>query len=163
MACTTAIPPLTGFSVVPDINMTDSVYCAAVLTYYSELGVFITQTNNILIWIKTTAEAACTARDEAQAAAVNAANQVTLAANQVTLASIFADEAATSANAAENSAIASHNSAIEALESAGVAAAAAGLNFGGFYVLDGDLHAEYNDLEITAIQIIDGEFIVELD
>ncbi len=156
MACTTAIPPLTGFSVVPDINMTDSVYCAAVLTYYSELGVFITQTNNILIWMKTTAEAACTARDEAQAAAINAANQVTLA-------SIFADEAATSANAAENSAIASHNSAIEALESAGVAAAAAGLNFGGFYVLDGDLHAEYNDLEITAIQIIDGEFIVELD
>lgn len=170
MACTTAIPPLTGFSVVPDINMTDSVYCAAVLTYYSELGVFIAQTNNTLIWMKTTAEAACTARDEARAAAVNAAlqvtlaaNQVTLAANQVTLASNFADEAATSANAAENSAIASHNSAIEALESAGVAAAAAGLNFGGFYVLDGDLHAEYNDLEITAIQIIDGEFIVELD
>ena len=74
MACTTAIPPLTGFSVVPNINMPDSEYCAAVLTYYSELGTFITQSNTLAVWIKTTAETACTAKDEAQTTATNAAN-----------------------------------------------------------------------------------------
>ena len=154
MACTTAIPPLTGFSVVPDINMADSVYCAAVLTYYSELGTFITQSNALAVWIKTTAEAACTAKDEAKTSATNAANQVALASN-------FADAAAISANNAQNSATNSQISANEALESAGVAAALANLQFGGFYVLDGDLYVEYNNLAISTPQIIDGEFIVE--
>lgn len=168
MACTTAIPPLTGFSVVPDINMPDSVYCAAVLTYYSELGTFITQSNALAVWIKTTAEASCTAKDEAQTSATNAANsattaqqQVVLAAAQVALAEQFADAAAISANNSENSAINSQISATEALESAGVAAALANLQFGGFYVLDGELYAEYNNLAISTPQIIDGEFIVE--
>ena len=155
MACTTAIPPLTGFSVVPDINMADSVYCAAVLTYYSELGTFITQSNALAVWIKTTAEAACTARDEAQTSAI-------LAQQQVDLAEQFADAAAISANDAQNSAITSQTWALESLESAGIAAAAAGLNFGGFYVLDGELYAEYNNLAIATIQLVDGEFIVEL-
>lgn len=155
MACTTAIPPLTGFSVVPDINMTDSAYCAAVLTYYSELGIFITQTNNILIWIQATAEAACTAKDEAQTSATSAANSAILAEQ-------FADAAAISANNAQNSAITSQTWALESLESAGIAAAAAGLNFGGFYVLNGELYAEYNNLAIATIQLVDGEFIVEL-
>lgn len=191
MACTTTIPPLTGFSVVPDINMPDSVYCAAVLTYYSELGTFITQSNALAVWIKSTAEAACTARDEAQTSATNAANsaitaqqQVVLAAAQVALAEQvvadaeanviaagqaqvdlaeqFADAAAISANDAQNSAISSQTWALESLESAGIAAAAAGLNFGGFYVLDGELYAEYNNLAIATIQLVDGEFIVEL-
>ena len=84
MACTTAIPPLTGFSVVPDINMADSVYCAAVLTYYSELGTFITQSNALAVWIKSTAEAACTAKDEAQTAATNAANSAITAQTAAT-------------------------------------------------------------------------------
>ena len=154
MACTTAIPPLTGFSVVPDINMADSVYCAAVLTYYSELGTFITQSNALAVWIQATAEAACTAKDEAKTSATNAANQVALASN-------FADAAAISANNAQNSATNSQISANEALESAGVAAALANLQFGGFYVLDGDLYVEYNNLAISTPQIIDGEFIVE--
>ena len=169
MACTTAIPPLTGFSVVPDINMPDSVYCAAVLTYYSELGTFITQSNALAVWIKTTAEAACTAKDAAQTSAilaqqqvVLAAAQVALAADQVDLAEQFADAAAISANDAQNSAITSQTWALESLESAGIAAAAAGLNFGGFYVLDGELYAEYNNLAIATIQLVDGEFIVEL-
>ena len=154
MACTTAIPPLTGFSVVPDINMTDSAYCAAVLTYYSELGIFITQTNNILIWIQATAEAACTAKDEAQTSATNAANSAILAEQ-------FADAAAVSAFNSENSATNSQISALESLESASIAAALANLQFGGFYVLDGELYAEYNNLAISTPQIIDGEFIVE--
>ena len=197
MACTTAIPPLTGFSVVPDINMPDSVYCAAVLTYYSELGTFITQSNALAVWIKATAEAACTAKDAAQTSATNAANsailaqqqvvlaaaQVALAADQVDLAEQivadaeanviaagqaqvdlaeqFADAAAISANDAQNSAITSQTWALESLESAGVAAALANLQFGGFYVLDGELYAEYNNLAISTPQIIDGEFIVE--
>ena len=155
MACTTAIPPLTGFSVVPDINMADSVYCAAVLTYYSELGTFITQSNALAVWIKATAEAACTAKDAAQTSATNAANSAILAEQ-------FADAAAISANDAQNSAITSQTWALESLESAGIAAAAAGLNFGGFYVLDGELYAEYNNLAIATIQLVDGEFIVEL-
>ena len=154
MACTTAIPPLTGFSVVPDINMPDSVYCAAVLTYYSELGTFITQSNALAVWIKATAEAACTAKDEAQTSATNAANSAILAEQ-------FADAAAVSAFNSENSATNSQISANEALESAGVAAALANLQFGGFYVLDGELYAEYNNLAISTPQIIDGEFIVE--
>ena len=176
MACTTAIPPLTGFSVVPDINMPDSVYCAAVLTYYSEVGTFITQSNALAVWIKTTAEAACTAKDAAQTSATNAANsailaqqqvvlaaaQVALAADQVDLAEQFADAAAISANDSQNSAITSQTWALESLESAGIAAAAAGLNFGGFYVLNGELYAEYNNLAIATIQLVDGEFIVEL-
>ena len=162
MACTTAIPPLTGFSVVPDINMPDSVYCAAVLTYYSELGTFITQSNALAVWIKTTAEAACTAKDAAQTSATNAANSAILAQQQVVLAENFADAAAISANDAQNSAITSQTWALESLESAGIAAAAAGLNFGGFYVLDGELYAEYNNLAIATIQLVDGEFIVEL-
>ena len=169
MACTTPIPPLTGFSVVPDINMADSAYCAAVLTYYSELGTFITQSNALAVWIKTTAEAACTAKDAAQTSATNAANsailaqqQVALAADQVDLAEQFADAAAISANDAQNSAITSQTWALESLESAGIAAAAAGLNFGGFYVLDGELYAEYNNLAIATIELVDGEFIVEL-
>ena len=175
MACTTAIPPLTGFSVVPDINMADSVYCAAVLTYYSELGTFITQSNALAVWTKTTAEAACTAKDAAQTSATNAANsailaqqqvvlaaaQVALAADQVDLAEQFADAAAISANDAQNSAITSQTWALESLESAGIAAALANLQFGGFYVLDGELYAEYNNLAISTPQIIDGEFIVE--
>ena len=183
MACTTAIPPLTGFSVVPDINMPDSVYCAAVLTYYSELGTFITQSNALAVWIKATAEAACTAKDAAQTSATNAANSAILAQQQVVLAEQivadaeanviaagqaqvdlaeqFADAAAISANDAQNSAINSQISATEALESAGVAAALANLQFGGFYVLDGELYAEYNNLAISTPQIIDGEFIVE--
>ena len=168
MACTTPIPPLTGFSVVPDINMPDSVYCAAVLTYYSELGTFITQSNALAVWIKTTAEAACTAKDAAQTSAilaqqqvVLAAAQVALAADQVDLAEQFADAAAISANDAQNSAITSQTWALESLESAGVAAALANLQFGGFYVLDGELYAEYNNLAISTPQIIDGEFIVE--
>ena len=168
MACTTAIPPLTGFSVVPDINMPDSVYCAAVLTYYSELGTFITQSNALAVWIKTTAEAACTAKDAAQTSAilaqqqvVLAAAQVALAADQVDLAEQFADAAAISANDAQNSAITSQTWALESLESAGIAAALANLQFGGFYVLDGELYAEYNNLAISTPQIIDGEFIVE--
>ena len=191
MACTTAIPPLTGFSVVPDINMPDSVYCAAVLTYYSELGTFITQSNALAVWIKTTAEAACTAKDAAQTSATNAANSAILAQQQVVLAAAqvalaeqivadaeanviaagqaqvdlaeqFADAAAISANDAQNSAITSQTWALESLESAGIAAAAAGLNFGGFYVLNGELYAEYNNLAIATIQLVDGEFIVEL-
>ena len=168
MACTTAIPPLTGFSVVPNINMADSVYCAAVLTYYSELGTFITQSNALAVWIKATAEAACNAKDEAQTAATNAANsailaqqQVALAADQVDLAEQFADAAAISANDAQNSAITSQTWALESLESAGIAAALANLQFGGFYVLDGELYAEYNNLAISTPQIIDGDFIVE--
>ena len=161
MACTTAIPPLTGFSVVPDINMADSVYCAAVLTYYSELGTFITQSNALAVWIKTTAEAACTAKDAAQTSATNAANSATTAQQQVVLAEQFADAAAISANDAQNSAITSQTWALESLESAGVAAALANLQFGGFYVLDGELYAEYNNLAISTPQIIDGEFIVE--
>ena len=184
MACTTAIPPLTGFSVVPDINMPDSVYCAAVLTYYSELGTFITQSNALAVWIKTTAEAACTAKDAAQTSATNAANSAILAQQQVSLAEQivadaeasviaagqaqvdlakqFADAAAISANDSQNSAITSQTWALESLESAGIAAAAAGLNFGGFYVLNGELYAEYNNLAIATIQLVDGEFIVEL-
>ena len=154
MACTTAIPPLTGFSVVPDINMPDSVYCAAVLTYYSELGTFITQSNALAVWIKATAEAACTAKDAAQTSAILAQQQVVLAEN-------FADAAAISANDAQNSAITSQTWALESLESAGIAAALANLQFGGFYVLDGELYAEYNNLAISTPQIIDGEFIVE--
>ena len=154
MACTTAIPPLTGFSVVPDINMPDSVYCAAVLTYYSELGTFITQSNALAVWIKTTAEAACTAKDAAQTSATNAANSAILAEQ-------FADAAAVSAFNSENSAITSQTWALESLESAGIAAALANLQFGGFYVLDGELYAEYNNLAISTPQIIDGEFIVE--
>ena len=159
-----------------------NVYCAAVLTYYSELGTFITQSNALAVWIKTTAEAACTAKDAAQTSATNAANsailaqqqvvlaaaqvalaeqQVVLAAAQVALAEQFADAAAISANNSENSAINSQISATEALESAGVAAALANLQFGGFYVLDGELYAEYNNLAISTPQIIDGEFIVE--
>ena len=168
MACTTAIPPLTGFSVVPNINMADSVYCAAVLTYYSELGTFITQSNALAVWIKATAEAACTAKDAAQTSAilaqqqvVLAAAQVALAADQVDLAEQFADAAAISANDAQNSAITSQTWALESLESAGIAAALANLQFGGFYVLDGELYAEYNNLAISTPQIIDGEFIVE--
>ena len=161
MACTTAIPPLTGFSVVPNINMADSVYCAAVLTYYSELGTFITQSNALAVWTKTTAEAACTAKDEAQISATNAANSAILAQQQVSLAENFADAAAMSANDAQNSAINSQISATEALESAGIAAALANLQFGGFYVLDGELYAEYNNLAISTPQIIDGDFIVE--
>ena len=154
MACTTAIPPLTGFSVVPNINMPDSVYCAAVLTYYSELGTFITQSNALAVWIKATAEAACTAKDAAQTSAILAQQQVVLAEN-------FADAAAISANDAQNSAITSQTWALESLESAGIAAALANLQFGGFYVLDGELYAEYNNLAISTPQIIDGEFIVE--
>ena len=161
MACTTSIPPLTGFSVVPDINMADSVYCAAVLTYYSELGTFITQSNALAVWIKSTAEAACTAKDEAQTSATNATNSATTAQQQVVLAENFADAAAISANDAQNSAITSQTWALESLESAGVAAALANLQFGGFYVLDGELYAEYNNLAISTPQIIDGEFIVE--
>ena len=154
MACTTAIPPLTGFSVVPDINMADSVYCAAVLTYYSELGTFITQSNALAVWIKDTAEAACTAKDAAQTSATNAANSAILAEQ-------FADTAAVSAFNSENSAINSHIWALESLESAGVAAAAANLNFGGFFVDDGDLNVNYNDLVISSPELDDGEFIVE--
>ena len=190
MACTTAIPPLTGFSVVPDINMPDSVYCAAVLTYYSELGTFITQSNALAVWIKTTAEAACTAKDAAQTSATNAANSATTAQQQVVLAAAqvalaeqivadaeanviaagqaqvdlaeqFADAAAISANDSQNSAITSQTWALESLDSAGIAAALANLQFGGFYVLDGELYAEYNNLAISTPQIIDGEFIVE--
>lgn len=94
--------------------------------------------------------------------ATNAANSATTAQQQVVLAENFADAAAISANDAQNSAISSQTWALESLESAGIAAAAAGLNFGGFYVLDGELYAEYNNLAIATIQLVDGEFIVEL-
>ena len=162
MACTTAIPPLTGFSVVPDINMADSVYCAAVLTYYSELGTFITQSNALAVWIKSTAEAACTAKDEAQTSATNAANSATLAQQQVNLAENFADEAAISANEAQNSAINSQISATEALESAGIAAALANLQCGGFYVNNGRLFAAVNNLAVSIPYISNGRFYVEI-
>ena len=169
MACTTAVPRLTGFSVVPDINMSDSVYCAAVLTYYSELGTFITQSNALAVWIKSTAEAACTAKDEAQTAATNAANsailaqqQVALAADQVDLAEQFADAAAISANDAQNSAITSQTWALESLESAGIAAALANLQLGGFYVNNGRLFAAVNNLAVSIPYISNGRFYVEI-
>lgn len=93
--------------------------------------------------------------------ATNAANSATTAQQQVVLAENFADAAAISANDAQNSAITSQTWALESLESAGIAAALANLQFGGFYVLDGELYVEYNNLAISTPQIIDGELIVE--
>ena len=113
----------------------------------TELNTFATQANAL--------------RLEVNDNATNAANSATTAQQQVDLAEQFADAAAISANDAQNSAITSQTWALESLESAGVAAALANLQFGGFYVLDGELYAEYNNLAISTPQIIDGEFIVE--
>ena len=168
MACTTTMPPMAGFGTLPNNTMSESEYCAALIDYYLKLGIFITDLEARSMWIQATAEAACTVATNAansattaQQQVVLAAAQVALAADQVDLAEQFADAAAISANDAQNSAITSQTWALESLESAGIAAALANLQFGGFYVLDGELYAEYNNLAISTPQIIDGEFIVE--
>ena len=192
MACTTTPPIIAGFTTLPSPSITDQTeFCNAVFTYYSELGTFVQDANNLATWVKVTTETACTAKQDAQTAkqdaqtaATNAANsaieaqaQVDLAqqivadaeANviaagqaQVDLAEQFADAAAISANDAQNSATTSEFWAQEALESAGVAAAIVNLQFGGFYVSNGRLYAAVNNLAVSMPYISNGRFYVEI-
>ena len=169
MACTTPPPIVPSFGTLPNPNMKQDEFCIAVFNYYASLAQFVIKENELATWIKSTAEAACTAKDEAQISATNAANsailaqqQVALAADQVDLAEQFADAAAISANEAQNSAINSQISATEALESAGIAAALANLQFGGFYVNNGRLFAAVNNLAVSIPYISNGRFYVEI-
>lgn len=163
MACTTTPPIIAGFTTLPSPSITDQTeFCNAVFTYYSELGTFVQDANNLATWVKVTTETACTAKQDAQTAATNAANSAIEAQAQVDLAEQFADAAAISANDAQNSATTSEFWAQEALESAGVAAAIVNLQFGGFYVSNGRLYAAVNNLAVSMPYISNGRFYVEI-
>ena len=93
MVCTTTMPPMAGFGTLPNNTMSESEYCAALIDYYLKLGIFITDLEARSMWIQATAEAACTAKDEAQTSATNAANSATTATNAAAAAEISKDEA----------------------------------------------------------------------